>query len=452
MDKKANSRRQPLNIVKEKAQLDRSSSQRASSSSAQPSAPIRKPAPTMDIFGEDLSPPIRPSTTDTPSTRAPPPKASAPPKTQTKPGDSLLGLDFLGGPPPAPVNRPSSASANPVSSSNPSRPDLKQSILSLYASAPRPQTQSQPQHERQSSFGGMQSPPMQSPQSQQSNFGGLSDAFSGLNFASPTSPPVPPPQQKPKTDPFAGFSNPVPSRSSVAPPQLTSPPPLSGGSFFSTTPKTTAASKPTFTAPQAPQPLNMPNDNFGDFSFASSPPKMASKPAAVTASNELFDLSEQSAPKPAPAPQQPATPSLNLSSAFNLSAPAPPPPKSAQIATSITNNTFSSFGETDAWGSNDAWATQEPAPAAVKTPIVKSPPISTPSDDLAWGGNSTSSGGFGSQAAPKITADEDFGGWSSAAPVSPPVAKPPPPQQSSNSKPSGAGFGASDDLFSNVWG
>ena len=446
---------QPLNIVKEKAQLDRSSSLRASSSSNQPAAPLTRPAPIMDLFGESISPPARPSTTDTPSTRAPPPKASAPQKAQTKPGDSLLGLDFFGGPPAAPANRPSSASANPASSTGPSRPDLKQSILSLYASAPRPQPQSQPQHERQTSFGVMQSPPMQSPQTQLSNFGGLSDAFSGLNFTSPASPPVSQPQQKPSMDPFAGFSNPVPQRSSVAPPQLTSPPSTSGGGFFDTTPKSAskpvAAPKPSFTAPQAPKPLSLPSDDFGDFNFASSPPKAAAKPATASPSTDLFGLSGQSASKPASAPQKSSNPSINLSSAFNLSAPAPPQPKTSAIAPAKTNSTFSGFGDTDPWGSNEAWATPEPTPSATKPAVVKSPPAATPSNDLTWGDNFASNVGSGSQAPPKITADEDFGGWSSAAPVSPPVSKPP-QTQSNGSKPNGGGFGGSDDLFSNVWG
>ena len=445
----------PLNIVKEKAQLDRSSSLRASSSSNQSAAPATRPAPIMDIFGESISPPARPSTTDTPSTRAPPPKASAPQKVQTKPGDSLLGLDFFGGPPAAPADRPSSASTNPASSTGPSRPDLKQSILSLYASAPRPQPQSQPQHQRQTSFGVMQSPPMQSPQAQQSNFGGLSDAFSGLNFSSPASPPATQPQQKPLADPFAGFSNPVPQRSSVAPPQLTSPPSISGGGFFDTTPKSASnpvsTPKPPVTAPQAPKPLSLPSDDFGDFSFASSPPKAATKPATANPSTDLFGLSEQTASKPASAPQKADNPSTNLSSAFNLSAPAPPQPKASAIAPSKTNSTFSSFGDTDPWGSNEAWATPEPTASATKPPVVKSQSVAAPSNDLAWGDSFTSNAGSGSQAPPKITADEDFGGWSSAAPVSPPVSKPP-QTQSNGSKPNGGGFGGSDDLFSNVWG
>lgn len=438
--------------MKEKAQLDRSTSQRASSASIQPNGPPRRPPQNMDILGDIPTPPARPSTTE-PSSRAAPPKASVPTKAPAKQGDSLLGLDFFGGPPSAPADVPFSASGNALGSSGPSRPDLKQSILSLYASAPK--QQAQPQHDRQSSFGGMQSPPMQPP-AQPPSFGGLGDAFGGLNFSSPTSPPALQPQQQ-KADPFANFNNPSNQRSTVAPPQLTSPP-LSGGGFFDTTPKPAAkpapASKPSFTTSQPPKPLSMPNDDFGDFSFASSPPKPTSKRASAGAPNDLFGLSSPSAPAPAPVTQKPSSTSISLQSAFNLSAPAPSQPKSAPIASSTASNAFSGFSNSDAWGSNDAWTTPDPAPTTKGAPSFKSPPISTSSNDLAWGTAPSSngglgSGGFGSLAPPKVTADEDFGGWSSAAPISPPLSKPAPP--SNNSKPSGSSFGGSDDLFSNVW-
>ena len=440
-----------MNIVKEKAQLDRSASQRASSASSQPPASLKKQPQSVDILGDVPAPPVRPSTTE-PSSRVAPPKASAAAKTPAKQGDSLLGLDFFGGPPSAPTDRPSSASATALGSAGPSRPDLKQSILSLYASAPKPQAQ--PQHDRQSSFGGMQSPPIQSPPAQQSSYGGLDDAFSSLNFSSPTSNPAAQPQQH-KSDPFANFTNSSKQRATAAPPQLTSPA-LSGGGFFDTTPKSAAksasASKPSFTAPPQSNPLSMPNDDFGDFSFASSPPTKASKPASAGASNDLFGLSQPSVPTPTTTTQKPASPSINLQSAFNLSAPAPSQPKPAPTTSSATTSTFSGFSNNDAWGTNDAWATPEPIQKTTEKPSVKTPPVTTSSNDPGWGSASTNggfgSGGFGSQAQPKVAADEDFGGWSSAAPVSPTVSKPAAPN---NSKPSGGGFGGSDDLFSNVW-
>ncbi|KAL8821789.1 MAG: hypothetical protein Q9191_007238 [Dirinaria sp. TL-2023a] len=406
----------------------------------------------MDILGDVPTPPVRPSTTE-PASRAPPPRAPPSSKPQARQGDSLLGLDFLGESPSAPADRPSSASANTVGAASQSRPDLKQSILSLYASAPKPQ--SQPQHDRQSSFGGMQSPPMQSTSVQQSSFGDLNDAFGGLNFSTPTSPHLNKPQQQ-KADPFANFSNPTKQRSAVAPPQLTSPS-IGGGGFFDTSPKPVA--KPTSTLgsankfPQQPEPLGIASEDFGDFSFAASPPKAAPKAPATSASNDLFGLSNSSARTPAPASQKPSSPSINLQSAFNLSAPTAPPPKPVSNPSSTTSNTFSGFSSADAWGSNDAWATPDPAPAP-KAPTVKSPPVSAPSSDFALGGTSSANGGFGggglgtTQNVPKVTADEDFGGWSSAAPVSPQVSRPP---ASNNSKPSGGGFGGSEDLFTNAW-
>lgn len=53
------------------------------------------------------------------------------------------------------------------------------------------------------------------------------------------------------------------------------------------------------------------------------------------------------------------------------------------------------------------------------------------------------SGGFstGASVPPKVSADDDFGGWSSAAPVTPGAG-------TTQAKPA---YGASEDLFSNVW-
>ncbi|KAL2058787.1 hypothetical protein ABVK25_000078 [Lepraria finkii] len=441
----------PLNVVQEKAKLARGASLRATSTSSQPVPPAPKAAPPIDLFGDVPKPPVRPSTTDTPGAHPPPPKATAPPK-QTKAADSLLGLDFFGDPPSGSAGRPASSSSTPAGSTGPSRPDLKQSILSLYSSTPKPQPQ--PQHERQPSFGGMQSPPAQ--QQSTSSFGGLDDAFGNLNFHPPvTSPPAPKPQQLPKSDPFASFNNPVNQRSSVAAPQVTSPPPLSGGGFFDAGPK--LASKPPQMPQAKPDPLS--SNDFGDFSFASSPAPAPSKPAAP-ASNDLFEFSEPS--PPASIPQKPSAPapSSNLNSAFNLSAPATQ--QSAPKSPAPTTGTSSGFSNMDAWGSSDAWATPEPtitttAPKPKPAAPVKAPSIPMSSDFSAWGGTpapsntqSSFSNGFGStsQAPPKVTPDEDFGGWSSAAPVTPARINPPPTQ----SRPSGGGFGGGgDDLFSNVW-
>ena len=447
--------------------MERGASHRASSTSSQPVVPAPKAAPPVDLFGDVPEPPARPSTTDVPN-RTAPPKASAPPK-QAKAADSLLGLDFFGGPSSATSGRPSSSASTPSGSAVPSRPDLKQSILSLYASAPKPQPQQQTQ--RQPSFGGMHSPGTQ----QQSSFGGLDDAFSGLNFNPPVSTPAPKPQQQAKSDPFASFNNAATQRSSVAPPQVTSPP-LSGGGFFDAGPKPAPKPAVASKAPQLPQANLTPSaaNDFGDFNFASTPAPASTKPMTTTASNDLFDFSESapsstappkaqvSAPAPAPAP------SMKINSPFNLSAPAAasqPAPKSTASAQTAASSAFSNFSNTnDAWGSSDAWATPEPSatttapkPKPAAPPKNTSIPIST--DFSAWGGtpaaSNTQSSGFGSdfgstsKSNPKVAADEDFGGWSSAAPVSPAASKPPPAQ---NKPAGGGGFsGTSEDLFSNVW-
>ncbi|KAJ6160249.1 hypothetical protein N7497_004786 [Penicillium chrysogenum] len=63
---------------------------------------------------------------------------------------------------------------------------------------------------------------------------------------------------------------------------------------------------------------------------------------------------------------------------------------------------------------------------------MKVPETLTPNDvGHGWGAPSAAS-----KPAPTAAADEDFGGWASAA--------------HTNNKPAG-GFGGSDDLFSNVW-
>ncbi|KAL8738122.1 MAG: hypothetical protein Q9190_008040 [Brigantiaea leucoxantha] len=441
----------PLNVVQEKAKLERASSQRSSSTSGHPAQSLPKPPQNIDLFGDVPTPPARPSTTDTPSARPPPPKPAAapPPPKQTKPGDSLLGLDFFGGPPAAASVKPASASSTPGAASVPSRPDLKQSILSLYSSAPR--TQPEPQQDNQDVFGGMQSPPAQ----RQSGFDSLGDAFSRLSFSSSTSPPSTQARPQPKADPFASFSKPsTASRSSFTSPPAKSPAPLSGGGFFDTGtkpgPKPPSATKPT----QASSVLQMPSSSsgLGDFSFESSPAP-AAKPATSSNSQDLFGFSDPAPPSQPAAPLKPPVPASNINSAFNLSAPSQPAPKSAPSAPA-NSTSFSGFANDDAWGSNDAWATPEPSTASKPKATIKSPAISSSANDFSAWGNPISSSGFGSsgttQGPPKIAPDEDFGGWNAAIPEpSATVSKP--PQQQTSSRPPGGGFNASEDLFSNVW-
>ena len=416
----------PLSLVKEKHAIERSASQKASAAQQSGPSQVRR-AQQPDLFGDDVLPPPR-ANSAAPVASRPPPKAEAAPPKQTKPADSLLGLDFFGTDTPPP-NRPASAASTPGTQS---RPDLKQSILSLYASAPRPQPQQQKSHASQGSFGGMQ-PPMQSPPPQQSTFGGMNDAFSNLSFGGQKSPTM---QTQPKHSAFSGLGD---MSSYQNPPPQVSSQPLGGGSFFDAKP------------PQKSQPPSQPSRAFSSssgFGAFDSAPGVSPAPLSTTAGSGLGDLFDFSAPSSQPtAPKQTvASPPAQQSSVFNLSQPAPAPPPKSQAPTPA----MSGWGNTDAWGSNDAWASTPNNP-----PPSKSEPPQTNTGNFGWGSGGTSlanqsnvpggGGGFNtaSQATPNVSADEDFGGWSSAAHATPGAGATP-------AKPT-TGFTASEDLFSNVW-
>ncbi|KAI0386524.1 ArfGap-domain-containing protein [Hypomontagnella monticulosa] len=434
----------PLSIVKEKQSIDRKESIRKSSVGQQTPRSAASPAPQPDLIGGDDIPP-RASTAGPASSQVPPKSAPAPPKTvNTK--DSLLGLDFLGDT-PAPPPRPASTN-NTGGIGGQSRPDLKQSILSLYASAPRAQPPpQQPSHSPSGSFGGfggMQSPPLQSPtmghQPKKSTSGGLDDAFAGLSFGS-----VAPPKSSPK-DAFAGLGS-MSSNRSTPQPASSAFSGLSGGGFFDPKP-----SQPAPPQQQQPKPLMTPSNSFGGFGTSSTSPKPTQSSSAAL--GDLFDWSAP-APQPAaaPAPSKPTpTPSSTTDSIFNLSA-AQPKPAPAAAPTTTTTSSFgtSGFNNSDVWG--NAWGNPEPTPApAAKSPLAaKSPVISSGGNDFgAWGSTGGSfasqslvpgaSGGF--TAAPKVAADEEFGGWTSSTGGN--------SNNNSGGTKSGSGFG-NDDLFSNVW-
>ena len=410
----------PLSVVKEKQSLERSMSQRAAAESG--SSQFRKAQP--DLFGDDVSPPARAGTADSAPSRVAQKSEPAPPK-PTKPADSLLGLDFFGDPAPAP-NRPASAASTPGSQS---RPDLKQSILSLYAS--RPQPPQQPSQSSSGSFGGMQSPPLpqqQPQQSHQSSLGGMNDAFSSLSFANTPSPPI---QNQPKASAFSNLGNISSHRS--PPSQVASPPSsLGGGSFFD--------AKPSQPPPQASRGMGS-SSGFGVFDSGSrAAPALTPNPNASSGLGDLFDFSTSSPQPPVPPKQTVASPPQQ--SVFNLSPPAPAP-KAQSAAPAL-----SGWSNSDAWGSNAAWGAANTSP-----PVNKAPAPRASGTEFGWGSGGTLanqsivSGGSGfatvSNGQPKVSADEDFGGWSSSAPISPPVGTAP--------AKSGTGFAASEDLFSNVW-
>ncbi len=433
----------PLNLVKEKHSIERSASQKAVAAAPQPTGPssIHR-AQQPDLFGDVTETARRPNTTSPPISR-PTPKAEVAPPKQAKPADSLLGLDFFGTEAPTP-NRPSSSVAMSGAAAQ-SRPDLKQSILSLYAAAPRPQPQHQPLQASHGSYGDMQSPTLA--QQPKSSLGGLNDAFSGLSFGAPNST-----AQSPTTKPsaFSGLGNIQSHRSTISQvaPQSSG---LSTGSFFD--------AKPAQKVPPAPAQHSRTFSSSSGFGEFDSAPRSTPLPAAQPGTNSgLGDLFDFASPTPMQAaPKQTITsPPVQNTSVFNLSAPQPPLSQAkAQLATKVTTttSTLSGWNSTDAWGSTDAWNNSYTTPAKVSPPISKpAPPAQT--NSFGWGSSGSlasqsivpgGGGGFtpATLGPPKVSADEDFGGWSSAAPVTPGA-------DTTGAKPA-AGFTASEDLFSNVW-
>ncbi|KAH9837522.1 stromal membrane-associated protein 2-like [Teratosphaeria destructans] len=461
----------PLKVVQERARDN--SGRNGSAPAAAPPVQVRARPQDVDLFGDSVSStPPRPSTTEPAAARPGPPKASAAPPRQTRPGESLLGLDFLGGTSSAPPARPSST--GPGSSATPGRTDLKQSILSLYASKPAPPPQQASSNAGM--FGGMQSPPHTSPTpSNVQALGGLGDAFGSLSFASPQ-------QAQPRPAPFSGLVSPTghSRQGSIAKQN-----PLSGGNFFD--------SKPAAASVQNSARKESFGNDFGDFSSAVTSPgpttsSIKSSAAASSSIGDLFSMASPAPtlpPKPAVAPAPPAAkqpPPIQASSyynstAFNLSQPTqaaaskPAPPQTSTISN------VAGLSNLDAWGSNDAWATSDPAPApalpaqpppqtqtsALKpaapaaAPVIK---MESPFDS-GWGdpepapakpatvsaisnttGLSSPSTGFGQSASGfNVQQDEEFGGWSHASPVA----------ATSGPKQGGLG-GNQDDLFGNVWG
>ncbi|CAD6446221.1 01936752-6dfe-49bc-b73d-ed748d4cb26d [Sclerotinia trifoliorum] len=415
----------PLGLVKEKHNLERSTSQRTAPPSKAPT-PISAP-PQQDLFGDDIGPPPRASTAGPVPARPPPKSEPAPPK-QTKPADSLLGLDFFGTE-AAPPNRPSSTAPAPGTQS---RPDLKQSILSLYASTPRPQVQQQTSHishASSGSFGGMQAAPQQSPQ--RSTFGGMNDAFSSLSFSNSTSPPA---QSKPTA--FSNLGN-ISSHRSAASGGQTSSPSLSGGGFFDTKPK----------AAPAPSQVSRTFSSSSGFGAFDSAPGQSPAPQSTNASSALGDLFDFSTPavQSAAAPKQTIASPPIQPSVFNLSSATATSQKSPPAAPAMSN----AWGNTDAWGSNDAWGSAAKISPSLPKPA---PPQTSTGDFGGWGGLSNQSivpgagGSFNTiVSAPKVAADDEFGGWSSAAPA--PAAN----ATSGAGKPAGGFSSGGEDLFSNVW-
>jgi len=448
----------PLKVVQERARGNslRNGSAATGAISQQP----RVRPQDVDLFGDPTeSAPARPSTTVPALNRTGPPKAPAAPPKQTRPGESLLGLDFFGGAQSAPPARPSST--GPSTSGTSGRTDLKQSILSLYASKPAAPAQPQ-QGSSVNVFGGMQSPPFTSPnQTNTQALGGLNDAFSSLSFASP---------QTSQTKP-APFSNLTSSSSHSRQSSMNTPNPLSGGSFFDMKPA--PPPKPSSPPTQSSRKESVGGD-FGDFSSAVTSPignQMAGgQPAASSNMGDLFDLRSPPAPALPPKSTQapvamkspPPTQASNYynATAFNLSKPAQTSRPKATLAPSQTSSMpgISGISNMDAWGSNDAWASPEPAPIPPQNqpgtfkstaPGITPAKIESPFES-AWGDSepapaqppiTRNASGFGQNAGGfSVQQDEEFGGWSHASP------------DAATSGPKQGGLGGNaDDLFGNVW-
>lgn len=388
--------------------------------------PVVRPAANIDLFGDDPAPAPAPvpqrATTATPTAQQPPPPPpKAEPPRQAKPADSLLGFDFFGAAAANPPSRPMSAAST---SNGPSRPDLKQSILSLYSKPSTPAPSAVPS-------AGPASPASQAPSS---NFASLDDAFSGLNFGGG------PPVQTNKPNAFSNLASPPPQQRSVANPPASTPRSslLSGGSFFDSksVPKpsqpTTAISRPAFTSATS---------GFSDFASAASPGWGAPAPAQTSSTNGIGDLFDFSAPEPPkPAPQPTEKLSNHMDSPFNISAPAKPSAPPPQTSTTNASNTFTSMSM-DPWGSGNAWASTPAAQAQPKTLIAPAPPKAQPtiSTSDGWGDFSSST----TPATAQVTADEDFGGWESSTAATPSVT------QTSTYTP--AAYGGSTGAFDNPW-
>jgi stromal membrane-associated protein len=425
----------PLNVVREKATMERAGSMRNGSSSVGnlPQPPRRQP---VDLFGDmEEAAPARPSTTE-PAVRAAPAKAPAAPPKQTRPGESLLGMDFFGSTQSAPP-RPSSATSGMTAPASTGRADLKNSILSLYASAPKPAAPlPQAQHRQQSStsnvdfFGGMQSPTAQAQPAAKS------DPFASMSSAKPTqsksqssnldlfggmqSPPLTSPvQHQPNYSNFGGMQSP-PLTATAPRPQAAAPKPQINSNFFG--------------GMQSP-----PLPTASSFSSLASPTGPATTQKSSLSGGSFFD------PKPAPPPKDFSPPRQQPMS----------PVTAAPVATQTKNNTYGmdslsiSGSNSNPWGNDNAWAQPDPAPAPSVAPS-KPQPIQAPQpvhDDDDFGGWSHASP-VQTRATPAAApqAQEEFGGWSHASPVS---ERPPPVPAATPKQNFGGG---QDDLFGNVWG
>jgi len=291
--------------------LERKSSAAAAAAAAAPLAQHRQQQSPLDTLIDDQS-------------------AGGSPKPKQPDSNSLLGLDIFGTA-PAPSPRPSSVNSDPGKMTS-SRPDLNRSILSLYASSPKP-----PQHRVQSptigNFGSPLQPSMMPPpQQQQSAFSDLNDSFGGLNFGVTNAPPAAPP----KPSPFANLTASM-KKTTAAAPQLSK---SASGGFFTPAP-----------AKSSPVSASSGLEGLFDFGAPAAAPAQTPKPP-VTLNNGSSSLSFDADAWVTPAATTSAaasssnawgTPALSSTSSANAwgsSAPVSKPP----VQPSYVNNNDGDWG------------------------------------------------------------------------------------------------------------
>ncbi|KHJ31161.1 putative stromal membrane-associated protein [Erysiphe necator] len=433
----------PLSLVKQKQDIERLSSQRTSLNQSF-ALPQSKRAPQPDLLESNNSIASREGSANFLAYKLPSKSEAAPPK-QTKPMDSLLGLDFFGTGTAPPARLTNSI---PISGAQ-SRPDLKQSILSLYASTSRPQQQTV--QSPQNIFGPMQSP-LKSP-ADNASLGSLSDAFSSLKFPTQKSSSAIGTTQIQPESPASNKSSNALNTKTITSQTISE----KASNDYS---KQISETKNMQSPVQSSRGLSISN-GIDTFNKAIGPLHNE----ATDSSSRFGDMFNFATPistsqDMGPAPISSAiSPASQKNSVFNLTTVNSPLSKSK--ISPVSNNLFSN---SDAWGSNDAWASATDSSSKTKIPAsparFEEPRWGSSSGNMATNlgtnsfvGSEVNNKIYGSyNTPPVVSVDEEFGGWGSAttAPVTQPVATTVTTSVASH-KPA-AGFAGNDDLFSNVWG
>ncbi|KMU83699.1 Smap1 protein [Coccidioides immitis H538.4] len=167
--------------------------------------------------------------------------------------------------------------------------------------------------------------------------------------------------------------------------------------------------------------------------FRTSQPTTASRPSSTPSVGYTRRLQPYRPPKP-----------KEMNSSFNLSSSkhhtiTHSPPSNAETTTSMLSSV-----NIDPWGGN-AWASTDPSPPTTQPTSMMRVPDTLTANDIGsgWGASSGLGGSSAPKPTPTVTADEDFGGWTSAVPTETSTSAP-------KAKTTG-GFLGNDDLFSNVW-